>query len=75
MILSFISGSHVPPLDIGSSFYPFLGPYSSRDPAVIEQHMKWMSSAGIDVVIVSWFPPRISDEQGAVVNCSIMFLI
>uniref|UniRef100_A0A158Q8Y1 Glycoprotein endo-alpha-1,2-mannosidase-like n=1 Tax=Elaeophora elaphi TaxID=1147741 RepID=A0A158Q8Y1_9BILA len=58
------TGFHVPPLDIGSSFYPFLGPYSSRNPAVIEQHMKWMSSAGIDVVIVSWFPPTISDEQG-----------
>ncbi|VDK88521.1 unnamed protein product [Litomosoides sigmodontis] len=58
------AGFHVPPLDIGSSFYPLLGPYSSRDPAVIEQHMKWMSSAGVDVVIVSWFPPRISDEQG-----------
>lgn len=58
------TGFHDPPLDIGSSFYPFLGPYSSRDPAVIEQHMKWMSSAGIDVVIVSWFPPKISDEQG-----------
>ncbi|EFO16844.2 hypothetical protein LOAG_11660 [Loa loa] len=58
------TGFHVPPLDIGSNFYPFLGPYSSRNPAVIEQHMKWMSSAGIDVVIVSWFPPEISDEQG-----------
>ncbi|MCP9257911.1 Glycoprotein endo-alpha-1,2-mannosidase [Dirofilaria immitis] len=51
-------GSHIPPLDIGSSFYPLLGSYSSRDPAVIEQHMKWMSSAGIDVVIVSWYPPK-----------------
>ncbi|CAG9530207.1 unnamed protein product [Cercopithifilaria johnstoni] len=58
------TGFHVPPMDIGSSFYPFLGPYSSRNPAVIEQHMKWMSSAGIDVVIVSWFPPRLADEQG-----------
>uniref|UniRef100_A0A915PZ73 Glycoprotein endo-alpha-1,2-mannosidase n=1 Tax=Setaria digitata TaxID=48799 RepID=A0A915PZ73_9BILA len=57
-------GVHSPPSDIGSSFYPLLGPYSSRNPAVIEQHMKWMSSAGIDVVIVSWFPPRTSDEQG-----------
>uniref|UniRef100_A0A2K6VPZ7 Glycoprotein endo-alpha-1,2-mannosidase n=1 Tax=Onchocerca volvulus TaxID=6282 RepID=A0A2K6VPZ7_ONCVO len=58
------TGFHVPPLDIGSSFYPLLGSYSSRDPAVIEQHMKWMLSAGIDVVIVSWYPPEISDAQG-----------
>lgn len=55
---------HHPPSDVGSSFYPQLGPYSSRDPAVIEQHMRWMSSAGIDVVVVSWLPRGKADEQG-----------
>uniref|UniRef100_A0A0N5CPW9 Glycoprotein endo-alpha-1,2-mannosidase n=1 Tax=Thelazia callipaeda TaxID=103827 RepID=A0A0N5CPW9_THECL len=60
----YTKGFHVPPSDIGSNFYPLLGPYSSRDPNVIEQHMKWMSSAGVDVVVVSWYPPRIADEQG-----------
>lgn len=30
---------HVPPADIGASYYPLLGPYSSRDPDVIDQHM------------------------------------
>jgi glycoprotein endo-alpha-1,2-mannosidase len=50
------TGHHIPPDDIGSWFYPKLGPYSSRDPAVIDQHMKWMSSAGIDVAVVSWMP-------------------
>lgn len=40
-------GKHNPPDDIGSSFYPELGTYSSRDPAVIEAHMKQIYSASI----------------------------
>jgi glycoprotein endo-alpha-1,2-mannosidase len=50
------TGHHIPPDDIGSWYYPKLGPYSSRDPDVIDQHMKWMSSAGIDVAVTSWLP-------------------
>ena len=41
------TGRHKPPEDIGSNFYPALGPYSSRDPAVMENHMKQLRSAGI----------------------------
>lgn len=40
-------GIHTPPDDIGSSFYPELGSYSSRDPSVIETHMRQMCSASI----------------------------
>lgn len=40
-------GKHKPPDDIGSSFYPELGSYSSRDPSVIETHMKQIYSASI----------------------------
>jgi len=42
------TGRHSPPDDLGSSFYPRLGPYSSRDPAVIDDHMRQIrsSSAG-----------------------------
>lgn len=40
-------GQHNPPDDIGSSFYPELGPYSSRDPIVINNHMQQLRSAGI----------------------------
>lgn len=40
-------GKHKPPDDIGSSFYPELGTYSSRDPSVIETHMKQIYSASI----------------------------
>ena len=37
---------HSPPDDIGSSFYPQLGPYSSRDVRVIDQHMQQIASSG-----------------------------
>lgn len=43
---SYPRGRHVPPEDIGSSFYPELGPYSTRDPEVLESHMEQISSAG-----------------------------
>lgn len=57
-------GRHSPPDDIGSSFYPELGSYSSRDPSVIETHMKQMRSASIGVLALSWYPPDASDENG-----------
>lgn len=38
-------GKHVPPEDVASSFYPELGPYSSRDPDVIESHMSQIEAA------------------------------
>jgi hypothetical protein len=34
--------------------YPLLGRYSSDDTRVLEQHVKWAQSAGIDGFIVSW---------------------
>lgn len=40
-------GRHIPPDDIGSNFYPALGPYSSRDPSVIEAHMQQLRTAAI----------------------------
>lgn len=35
--------------------YPLLGPYSSQDVKVIEQHCKWAKEAQIDGFIVSWW--------------------
>lgn len=46
------TGRHTPPDDIGSNFYPLLGPYSSRDPKVIDQHMRWMQQAGIGMILL-----------------------
>lgn len=57
-------GKHSPPDDIGSSFYPELGPYSSRDPSVIAAHMKQIRSASIGVVALSWYPPKMADDNG-----------
>lgn len=42
---SHAQGKHVPPDDIASSFYPELGPYSSRDPKVLESHMSQIEAA------------------------------
>ena len=55
---------HVPPEDIGSTYYPELGPYSSRDPAVIDAHMRQLVRAGVGVLAVSWYPPGSADNEG-----------
>ena len=35
---------------------PVLGRYSSRDPEVVEQHIAWASSHGIDFLALDWWP-------------------
>ena len=57
-------GRHVPPDDIGASFYPELGCYSSKDPAVIDKHLLQLRSAGAGVIAVSWYPAGLSDDEG-----------
>ncbi|HSB02507.1 MAG TPA: hypothetical protein VLE49_17775, partial [Anaerolineales bacterium] len=53
----------LPPDDISSDYYPALGAYSSKDPAVVEQHMKWLRQAGIGVVITSWWGQGTREDQ------------
>ncbi|XP_031568517.1 glycoprotein endo-alpha-1,2-mannosidase-like protein [Actinia tenebrosa] len=60
----YAKGTHVPPEDIGANYYPALGPYSSKDPKVIHNHMKQLCRAGIGVLAVSWYPPGKADDQG-----------
>lgn len=57
-------GRHNPPDDIGASFYPELGCYSSADLRVIETHMYQMRKAGVGVVCVSWYPSGMADDEG-----------
>ena len=57
-------GRHNPPDDIGASFYPQLGCYSSRDHWIIEMHMKMLRQAGVGVLAVSWYPPGKHDDEG-----------
>jgi len=52
-----------PPDQIGANYYPSLGPYSSSDPEVVDQHMKWMSEARIGIVSTSWWGKENSDGQ------------
>ncbi|XP_055512042.1 glycoprotein endo-alpha-1,2-mannosidase-like protein [Leucoraja erinacea] len=55
-------GRHSPPDDIGSSFYPQLGAYSSRDPQLIEGHMKQLQAAAVGVLVLSWYPSGLEDD-------------
>ena len=45
----------VPPDDIAATSYPALGPYGSRDTAVIEQHARWIREVGAGAVNISWW--------------------
>lgn len=47
---SYPRGRHMPPEDIGSSFYPELSPYSSRDPDVLESHMEQVGASAAGTV-------------------------
>jgi hypothetical protein len=53
----------VPPRDISSDYYPVLGAYSSRDPAVIAQHFAWLREAGVGVIITSWWGQGSREDQ------------
>jgi len=57
-------GAHKPPDDVGANFYPALGAYSSRSEEVIRDHMQQLSFAGVGVVVVSYYPPGMGDDNG-----------
>lgn len=52
-----------PPGDISSDYYPKLGAYSSRDPAVLRQHMRWLRQARVGVIALSWWDGETSDAD------------
>jgi hypothetical protein len=43
--------------------YPLLGRYTSDDPAVLRQHIRWAKAAGIDGFIVSWKDTPTNDRR------------
>lgn len=57
-------GKHVPPDDIGSNFYPSLGPYSSKDPAVMEAHMQQLRTAAIGETQQTHLTPELDSKTG-----------
>lgn len=52
---SHAQGRHSPPEDIASGFYPELGPYSSRDPKVLEAHMSQIEAAAAGTFSFLWY--------------------
>uniref|UniRef100_A0A7S0ZIG9 Uncharacterized protein n=1 Tax=Timspurckia oligopyrenoides TaxID=708627 RepID=A0A7S0ZIG9_9RHOD len=65
-----------PPLDIGSSYWPQLGLYSSRDPTIIESHMKLLQNARIGSLALSWWGRnQSSDSQGSITDEELVRLI
>lgn len=62
------TGTHTPPHDIGSNFYPSLGCYSSRDINIIKQHMKLLQGAGVGVIALSWLPPKFVDSPSDILH-------
>ena len=46
---------HRPAADLSSDYFPLLGAYSSSDPAVVRQHMRWMNQARIGVLTLSFW--------------------
>ncbi|CAG5101285.1 2-mannosidase (Mus musculus) [Cotesia congregata] len=62
----FPEGRHRPPADIGASYYPSIGCYSSNDPQVIDLHMRQLRETGVGVLVVSWTPPNTPDNTDSV---------
>jgi len=59
------TGNHEPDYDdIGSTFWPQLGPYSSRDRHTIRTHLEKMKEASIGVAVLSWYPSTMKDDHG-----------
>jgi glycoprotein endo-alpha-1,2-mannosidase len=56
-------GESAPPRDLGSTFYPSRGPYSSTDNAVVDVHMREMQEAGVTTVVVSWWGRGSIEDQ------------
>lgn len=49
---------HQPPDDIGASFYPLAGLYSSGDSVAVDRHVAELRRAGCGVAVVSWWGPQ-----------------
>jgi hypothetical protein len=47
--------NRVPPADLAANYVPRLGAYDSADPAVLEQHARWIAESGAGAINVSWW--------------------
>jgi actin-like ATPase involved in cell morphogenesis len=51
-----------PPEDVASDYYPELGPYSSNDPGLLDQHLVWIERTGADLLAVTWQGAEFGDD-------------
>ena len=56
-------GSHTPPWDIGSVYFPARGAYSSADPHVLVAQMRDIRRARVDEVVSSWWGPGSPEDD------------
>jgi glycoprotein endo-alpha-1,2-mannosidase len=49
-----VEETYAPPDDITANFYPEFGVYSSNDPLILEEHVRQIQAAGIDVLVHTW---------------------
>jgi hypothetical protein len=55
--------NNLPPDNIGTDFYPQLGPYSSMNPEVVAQHFAWLREAGVGIIVSSWWGRGSREDQ------------
>lgn len=60
-----MTGSHTPPVDLATNYYPLHGPYSSNDPRTIQRHLRHMRDNAIGVLALSWSPLGCRDAPRA----------
>jgi glycoprotein endo-alpha-1,2-mannosidase len=51
--------------EIGSTYWPELGLYSSNDRTIVRRHLQQMIAAKIGVCVVSWYPEDHADQKAA----------
>jgi hypothetical protein len=51
------------PAGIAAPAMPKLGPYDSRDPAVLEQHARWIAESGAGGINISWWGPGSFEDR------------
>jgi hypothetical protein len=61
-----------PPFQIASNMMPALGPYHSMDPAVVEQHARWLADAGVGAIAISWWGPDSNTNRATPLVMDIM---
>jgi hypothetical protein len=61
-----------PPVDIASNFVPALGPYDSRDTAVLEHHARWIAESGAGGINISWWGQGSYEDQAVPIVMDVM---